>query len=106
MDTMTINIAKDFSRYPLGRDDNDGPYNGEKFRKSFLVPALQRHKKVAVYLDGPKGYGSSFLEEAFGGLVRKENFTKADLQERLSIYYDDKVYELYKKEAWEYINEA
>lgn len=102
----TIKIKDDFSRYPLGRDDSDGPFNGEKFRKEHLVPALRMHEKVTVYLDGPKGYGSSFLEEAFGGLVRKENFSKDDLKRKLVITYEEPVYELYKDEAWEYIEEA
>ena len=105
--SKTIEIEKEFSRFPLGRDEEDGgDFNGKKFRKEFLVPSLNENDEVIVYLDGPKGYGSSFLEEAFGGLVRKENFTKADLKSRLKITYDAPVYELYKNEVWEYIDEA
>ncbi len=104
--TKTINIAKDFSQYPIGRDDKDGPDSGERFRRDFLVPALKEYEKVSVFLDGPKGYGSSFLEEAFGGLVRKEGFKRQDLQSRLEITYKEAIYELYKNEAWEYIGEV
>lgn len=36
-----------------------------------LVPVLQSGEKAIIEMDGTRGYGSSFLEEAFGGLVRK-----------------------------------
>ena len=32
---------------------------------------MEKKEKLYVDLDGGYGYGSSFLEEAFGGLVRK-----------------------------------
>lgn len=67
---ITIKVANEFSRYPAGRFVKDGPYSGELFRNKFLVPAFEREDKVIVELDGARGYGSSFLEEAFGGLVR------------------------------------
>jgi hypothetical protein len=65
-----IDIGKDFSRYPAGRYETDGPFSGELFRSRFLVPALDNKKQITIELDGTAGYGSSFLEEAFGGLVR------------------------------------
>jgi len=65
-----IDIGKDFSRYPAGRYLSDGPFSGELFRSNFLVPALENNEKIVVLLDDTAGYGSSFLEEAFGGLVR------------------------------------
>lgn len=70
MKEKTINIATDYSRYPAGRFMDDGPYNGTKFRKKFLVPSLTDYDLVYVNLDGVRGVGSSFLEEAFGGLLR------------------------------------
>ncbi len=71
MKSQTINIAKDFSRYPAGRFFEDGPYSGQKFREEILKPALEANKDITLELDGTRGYGSSFLEEAFGGLVRE-----------------------------------
>jgi hypothetical protein len=68
--TKRISIAKDFSRYPAGREKDDGDWNGERFRNDFLVPSIEKKEKITVLLDGTRGYGSSFLEEAFGGLVR------------------------------------
>lgn len=66
-----INVANDFSMYPGGRYLTDGDGNGTDFRERFLRPALATGKPVTVVLDGAYGYPSSFLEEAFGGLVRQ-----------------------------------
>ena len=66
-----ISIADDFSVYPGGRTPEDGPFSGEEFRNKFLVPALKSKESVVIDFDGVRGYGSSFLEEAFGGLVRQ-----------------------------------
>jgi len=68
--TVKINIAKEFSRIPAGRLRTDGPYSGERFREECLEPVLMKGDTVEVIFDGARGYGSSFLEEAFGGLVR------------------------------------
>ncbi|KAA0011493.1 DUF4325 domain-containing protein [Billgrantia pellis] len=67
----TIELAKVFSRYPAGRYKSDGPFSGEKFREEMLLPFINNEDLVVIVLDGAMGYGSSFLEEAFGGLVRK-----------------------------------
>lgn len=64
-----INIGRQFSRYPVGRYRDDGSSNGELFREDVLRPALLRGP-VVIELDDAFGYGSSFLEEVFGGLVR------------------------------------
>lgn len=65
-----VHLASDFSRHPAGRYKTDGPYSGELFREKYLVPAIQNNDRLVVHLDGARGYGSSFLEEAFGGVVR------------------------------------
>ena len=66
----TIDIAKDFTRYPAGRNRQDGPFSGQAFREDLLAPALSDNQPVRLVMDGTRGYGSSFLEEVFGGLVR------------------------------------
>lgn len=72
---MTINIAKDYTKSPGGRFINEGAYSGEDFREKILAPAFQKslenNEQLTIDLDGGYGYGSSFLEEAFGGLARK-----------------------------------
>ena len=66
-----ITIATDFSKHPAGRFRTDGPYSGQLFREDFLDKIVNDREVTVIYLDGARGYGSSFLEEAFGGLARK-----------------------------------
>lgn len=68
--TAVINVANDFSRLPYGRYRWQGNFSGEAFREDLLLPALSRDGEVLVDLDGTSGVGPSFLEEAFGGLIR------------------------------------
>ncbi|MDV7963445.1 STAS-like domain-containing protein [Pseudomonas aeruginosa] len=84
MTPFLINVVKDFNRKPYGRYPDDGDGCGENFRKRVLAPALRTHEKVHVELDGYNRYGRSFLDEAFGGLIREENFSYEDLKRRLS----------------------
>ena len=72
MAKIEIKIA-DFTRTPGARYIEDGPFSGQEFRRKELEPLFQNKEdstKIWVYLDGTKGYPSSFLEEAFGGLAR------------------------------------
>ncbi|MDI3399624.1 STAS-like domain-containing protein [Pseudomonas sp. V88_4] len=80
---FTINVVKDFSKKPYGRYPNEGDC-GQTFRQEKLAPALREYDKVHVILDGYNRYGRSFLDEAFGGLIREEGFKWADLKERLT----------------------
>jgi len=79
----TIKIATDYSETPLGRYPADGDFNGTRFRDDFLRPALGAGEVVVVDIDDVEGYGSSFLDEAFGGLVREGYFDAKDLEKRL-----------------------
>lgn len=69
---MTVIYVKNFSEFPGPRREVIGPNSGEKFRDTILLPAIQSGSTevITINLDGTAGYGSSFLEEAFGGLVR------------------------------------
>jgi hypothetical protein len=100
---VRVNVGADFSLNPAGRFADDGPASGEIFRDRVLVPLLQKGGPVDVYLDDAEGYGSSFLEEVFGGLVRTKLFAASDLRERLKIFSDD---ESMIEEIWEYVNNA
>lgn len=66
-----LNIGKQFSRFPAGRYAKDGPASGEEFRERVLLPLLNQSVPICIELDDAIGFGSSFLEEAFGGLVRR-----------------------------------
>jgi hypothetical protein len=98
-----VSVAADFSRFPAGRYRSDGPAPGEAFRDDHLVPALKKNARVVVLLDGTLGYGSSFLEEAFGGLVRRCNFSAKDLHQRLVLESRDRTL---IAEIWQYIDTA
>lgn len=87
--TMTIRIASDFSRFPAGRYTTDGPYSGQGFLENNLIPALQNNGSVKIVLDGTMGYGSSFLEEAFGGLVRLKKWPLSVLLNNIEFVSDD-----------------
>ena len=97
-----LSVANDFSRFPAGRYVTDGPYPGQSFRDNHLVPAL-RKGPVTVLLDDTFGYGSSFLEEAFGGLVRVSGFAAAELHNILTIQSSD---DSLRIEVWSYIDNA
>ncbi len=71
---ININISKEFSITPGARYVKDGPHSGELFREQFLEKLFEDpndNSEITVILDGTAGYGTSFLEEAFGGLARK-----------------------------------
>lgn len=78
-----IKIA-DWSVCPGGRYRADGDFSGEAFRDDILVPALRAAEYVTVNTDGTRGYGSSFLEEAFGGLLRV-GFSRKEILQKLAI---------------------
>jgi hypothetical protein len=106
MNRIQIDIGKDFSDVPSGRFPEDGDFNGERFRKEFLVPALNSADVVVVLLDNTEGYGSSFLEEAFGGLVRVEGFDRGDLKKRLLLDSHQSRTARYKRKIEQYIEKA
>ncbi len=88
MDNTVINVANDFSRAPAGRFISDGPNSGERFRDKLLLPALAQGSLLVLELDGTRGYGSSFLEEAFGGLVRA-GYAASELVSRIKFKSND-----------------
>lgn len=98
-----LSIAKDFSEFPAGREPDDGPNSGERFREEKLVPLLNAsNDKIEINLNDTMGYGSSFLDEAFGGLLRNNGFTMRQLKDRLT-FIDSRV--IYEKMIWTYIEE-
>jgi len=105
---ITISIAKDFSRIPGARFPKEGNYSGEEFRKNVLLPnlkeAIEKNVKLQVVLDGTAGLGTSFLEEAFGGLIRIDNISYSDIQSTLELVSEED--EDYIEEINQYIKEA
>ena len=105
---IKISIAEDFSKYPAGRYPQDGKYNGTRFREEMLIPRLKKmggSDLLEVTLDGVAGVGSSFLEEAFGGLVRA-GFSKDFLDMHLRVSTEDDSLRDFAKLAIEHISES
>lgn len=106
---ITIVVARDFSRYPGGRYKADGEFSGEAFREEKLLPALREAEavdaRVVVDIDGAAGYPSSFLEEAFGGLVREGHYTSREL-DSLLVIRAGALFDSYRLLAEKYIKEA
>lgn len=84
-----IDIGKQFSRFPAGRTARDGDYSGQVFQRKHLLPALRKCDKVVIFLDNALSYGSSFLEEAFGGIVRDKVLTKDEFDQKVKFVSSD-----------------
>ncbi len=98
-----VSLAQDFSLEPYGRFRRDDPlYSGEVFREEVLAPKLREFEKVEVNLDGTFGILPSFLDEAFGGLVRYEGFSSEQLHLKLTIISDEDP--TYFDDAWNAID--
>lgn len=78
----TLSVARQFTEYPGGRFRRISEYSGEQFREELLEPAVKSGEEVIVELDGVVGYGSSFLEEVFGGIVRAMRWLTRDEVDR------------------------
>lgn len=102
----TLRIATDYSAVPAGRYYADGPFTGERFRNEFLLPLLQNNARVCVDIDGAAGYGSSFLEEAFAGLVRNGTYSSRQLHEKLEITATDPTFVPYIDVIWNFVDAA
>ncbi|MDE0101655.1 MAG: STAS-like domain-containing protein [Bryobacterales bacterium] len=107
---MTYSIAKQFSATPGGRFRKHGPYSGEEFRDDVLLDLLRNaigsDDMLVITLDGTHGYGSSFLEEAFGGLIRLGLFDREQVEGHLELRALDPLYETYRLSANRYMENA
>ena len=103
MHVTQVNLAKDFSAFPFGRFVTHGPASGERFRDEYLIPAMREGRAVEVDLKGARGLGPSFLEEAFGGLVRT-GFSPVEIRRLITIRSEDDP--SYIDEVWSYVDDA
>lgn len=102
---MQISIAKQFSDTPGGRFISDGKFSGEQFRKELLLPAIETGENVVIDLEGVLGLPPSFLEEAFGGLIRS-GVSVNRLSRQLTIAWRSPRYERYNALIWSFIDTA
>lgn len=95
-DNKILKISEAFSSTPGPRYEHEGEYSGEAFRKKVLKPfidsALQEKVCLIIDLDGTAGYGTSFLEEAFGGLIRADRLKLAVLDKMLIFISNEEPY--------------
>lgn len=102
----TINVATDFYKRPAGRFKKDGSYSGEAFRDDVLTPklkALSENERLIIDFSEVSMSASSFLEEAFGGLVRG-GFTSRELEQKIKIVAHNNP--AIPEKVWEYIRSA
>jgi hypothetical protein len=101
MKTISVN-----DRFPCPgpRYKRLGTGSGEEFRE-WIIRELNHDPELTINLDGTIGYGSSFLEESFGGLIRNgvsDELVKGiklisdeepDLIEEINEYIEDAIIE-------------
>lgn len=93
--SVYLNVARDFYKRPAARNIVDGEYSGELFRdilKQKIDEALSKNEKLEVDFSEVTMAGSSFLDEAFGGMVRQKKITADDFINLLIIKT--------KKDSW------
>lgn len=88
---MEIYVATQYTRTPNARFESQAKgQSGEGFRDKLLLPKLkkciEKGDTLYVFFDGCLGAGVSFLEEAFGGLIRK-GIAFNDIQNHLRIVW-------------------
>lgn len=103
---FVIDVGRDFTETPSGRVRDDGDFSGQRFREDLLVPALKAHDIVEIVLDTTEGFGSSFLDEAFGGLVTIEGFSHEELRRKLTFRESSQVAIRYATKIRGYLEKA
>lgn len=110
MEKIKISILNDFSPTPGPRYISEGKFSGEEFRQKILFPkvseAINNGIPFEVDLDGTAGYGTSFLEESFGGLIRIHNLPYERIKELMTLTSKEEDYLIddvkqYLKDAYE-----
>lgn len=93
MKTKYINVAKDFSPKAFGRTDEQGPFNGTKFRKEYIEPIWNEYDRIEVdFSDFDASPGSTFLSGAFLMLITKDNLSYDDVKNKLVILPENSVF--------------
>lgn len=104
---MNFKVATEFYKRPLGRYRTQGTYTGEAFREDHLVRLLKELKandKLTLDFSGVTMNGSSFLEEAFGGLIREHKYSKEYLESVLELSFPRRP--SLEQKVWQYISDA
>ena len=82
-DSITIDVARDFSARPSGRFLWQSEASAEAFLEALIVPALRSYRHVYVNLEDVR-MDVDFLEGVFGGLIR-QRFDREYLRNHLHL---------------------
>lgn len=99
-----IYLAREWSPLPAGRNINENEYNGQDFRTKFLEPSLKEFDVVTVDIEGVIHMTSSFMEEAFAGLVRERVIEPGEFERRVKIVAESNGF--FAFEIKKYVSEA
>jgi len=106
--TLSLRVAQEFSITPGARYEFEGKFPGEDFRDNHLYPklvkAIESDKVLVVDLDGTAGYGTSFLEESFGGLIRERGLSLEEINSHMNLISKEEPYLI--EDINEYLQEA
>jgi hypothetical protein len=100
-------VAESFSNNPGPRYRKQGKHSGEELCDrlvNLLREASLNNERLLVDLDGTSGYARSFIEEAFGGLVRRQGFSRHFLRNHLTLKSEEQNSLIV--EAWTDIKDA
>jgi len=106
----TVKIRDDYNWSTGSRLIIEGPHSGEDFRIKFFYPmiidAIASNETLTIDFDGGIGYGTSWLEEVFGGVIRKDRVDAQDVRKHLRLIATQQPYILrlvdkYMKQAEE-----
>ena len=103
---ITFNLASQFSPFPAGRYPRDGLFNGQKFRDDVLLPLLKTAQRVVVNIDGVATLPSSFWEETWGGMIRKNRLDRDEAMARFDITTSEPELERFVALGKQFLREA
>jgi hypothetical protein len=96
VDKIKISIKENFISTPGPRYKKEGKWSGEQLRIDLIYPnfikAIEENKKFFIDLDGTSGYGTSFLEEVFGGLIRINKLKYSEINNLLELKSEEEPY--------------
>jgi len=105
---LKLIVITDFSTTPGPRYEHEGNFSGEIFRNVCLAPklkeAIDKNFTLFIDLDGTAGYGTSFLEESFGGLIRENGYIEQDILHNISLKSEEEEYLI--EDINEYLKDA
>lgn len=101
-----INVANDFSLMPSGRHRSDGSYTGDHFYEILIkeIEKVPEDEKIIINFDGVLAAGSSFLEQAFAGLIREKKISKNQFFNKFEIVANE--YPEIREKVKRYVSEA